>query len=477
MSLLIKPEPFSHASSIASSTRLFDAAAAAQRWVPAMDLAEAEDHFVLKADLPGPVRGGRLDRGRGRHAHHLRRAQGRARAARAGLAPHRALVRALQPLADAAGGRRPRRASSAEFDTRRARRPDPEARGASSRAGSRSAASNGKAPAVEGTAEREVAHRYASGRSAGRPSRIDARDGSARAGVLRLRARRGAHAGLRAARLERQRARAGRRRGRRAGLRDGAGQHLPPVHRRPGTSTSPRWAACTSSWAGGGRSSPTRAASRCSRWATARWPRRSSAAAATARVADPLDRGGGRALPLLHRRRPSGSWAPRPRWRCRPRWARTSRWPSTSARPSTSTATTRARSMERTHRWLDRCVAWHGEHGPDGQAALRDRAGRGGRGPARRVGGLRRRRRRRRASRSAARSGEEKEQMREVLGLVAARPARRAAAAPARDRRRGRHPARGGRGDRHLRLRHAHPPGPPRHGAGARSRAAAGGST
>jgi queuine tRNA-ribosyltransferase len=25
------------------------------------------------------------------------------------------------------------------------------------------------------------------------------------------------------------------------------------------------------------------------------------------------------------------------------------------------------RSLERTHRWLDRCVAWHGEHGPDGQ--------------------------------------------------------------------------------------------------------------
>jgi len=26
-----------------------------------------------------------------------------------------------------------------------------------------------------------------------------------------------------------------------------------------------------------------------------------------------------------------------------------------------------ARSMERTHRWLDRCVAWHGEHAPPGQ--------------------------------------------------------------------------------------------------------------
>jgi queuine tRNA-ribosyltransferase len=27
-----------------------------------------------------------------------------------------------------------------------------------------------------------------------------------------------------------------------------------------------------------------------------------------------------------------------------------------------------ARSTERTHRWLDRCVAWHGEHGPERQA-------------------------------------------------------------------------------------------------------------
>jgi queuine tRNA-ribosyltransferase len=27
-----------------------------------------------------------------------------------------------------------------------------------------------------------------------------------------------------------------------------------------------------------------------------------------------------------------------------------------------------ARSTERTHRWLDRCLAWHAEHGPEGQA-------------------------------------------------------------------------------------------------------------
>jgi len=29
-----------------------------------------------------------------------------------------------------------------------------------------------------------------------------------------------------------------------------------------------------------------------------------------------------------------------------------------------------ARSMERTHRWLGRCLDWHGEHGPEGQAVF-----------------------------------------------------------------------------------------------------------
>ena len=41
-----------------------------------------------------------------------------------------------------------------------------------------------------------------------------------------------------------------------------------------------------------------------------------------------------------------------------------------------------ARSTERTHRWLDRCLAWHAEHGPDGPGRLRDRPGRRGGGPA-----------------------------------------------------------------------------------------------
>jgi HSP20 family protein len=54
MALLMKPEPFSR-----EVDRLFDAffgtteTAQGRRWIPPMDLVEAGDHFVLKADLPG----------------------------------------------------------------------------------------------------------------------------------------------------------------------------------------------------------------------------------------------------------------------------------------------------------------------------------------------------------------------------------------------------------------------------------------
>ena len=53
MALLMRPEPFSR-----EVDRLFDAFFGTEReqgrrWVPAVDLVEAEDHFVLKADLPG----------------------------------------------------------------------------------------------------------------------------------------------------------------------------------------------------------------------------------------------------------------------------------------------------------------------------------------------------------------------------------------------------------------------------------------
>jgi HSP20 family protein len=52
MSVLVRPEPFS-----TEFTRLFnslwDAPAASSRWIPEMDLVESEDHYLLKADLPG----------------------------------------------------------------------------------------------------------------------------------------------------------------------------------------------------------------------------------------------------------------------------------------------------------------------------------------------------------------------------------------------------------------------------------------
>ena len=56
MALLVKPEPFTR-----EIDRVFDAffgqTDQARRWIPPIDLVEAEDHFVLKADLPGLTEG------------------------------------------------------------------------------------------------------------------------------------------------------------------------------------------------------------------------------------------------------------------------------------------------------------------------------------------------------------------------------------------------------------------------------------
>ena len=52
MALLMKPEPFSSEINRLFNT-LFDEGQLQQRWVPAMDLVESDDHFLLKADLPG----------------------------------------------------------------------------------------------------------------------------------------------------------------------------------------------------------------------------------------------------------------------------------------------------------------------------------------------------------------------------------------------------------------------------------------
>ena len=103
------------------------------------------------------------------------------------------------------------------------------------------------------------------------------------------------------------------------------------------------------------------------------------------------------------------------------------------------------RSMERTHRWLDRCVAWQREHGRDDQVLYGIVQGGVDRGPAGRVGRPTSRRAGVDGIAIGGSLGEDKEQMRQVLGWSIERPARRAAPPPAGHRRRGRHRARGGR--------------------------------
>ena len=50
---LFKPEPFSSEVNRLFNTLFTGGEERSERWLPAMDLVEAEDHFLLKADLPG----------------------------------------------------------------------------------------------------------------------------------------------------------------------------------------------------------------------------------------------------------------------------------------------------------------------------------------------------------------------------------------------------------------------------------------
>src|SRR5688572_28252814 len=153
MALLMKPEPFSR-----EVDRLFDTffggeAQAARRWVPPMDLVEAEDHFVLKADLPGlsegdvsiEVQDGTLSISGERKAEHESRERGWYRIERSFGSFSRSLT--LPDGVDAEG-------ISAEFDrgVLEVTIPKPEERKprrVQIQAGSRE---NGGAPAVEGSA-------------------------------------------------------------------------------------------------------------------------------------------------------------------------------------------------------------------------------------------------------------------------------------------------------------------------------------
>ena len=124
------------------------------------------------------------------------------------------------------------------------------------------------------------------------------------------------------------------------------------------------------------------------------------------------------------------------------------------------------RSMERTHRWLDRCVDWRERH-DQGRRLLFGIV----------QGGTHQDLRRQSAEAVAARRvdgiaiggtlGQDKEQMREVVDWSARSAPRGPSAAPPRDRRPRRH--RDGRScrDRHVRLRHSDSPGAPRYGTGA----------
>ena len=135
-----------------------------------------------------------------------------------------------------------------------------------------------------------------------------------------------------------------------------------------------------------------------------------------------------------------------------------------------------ARSTERTHRWLDRCLAWHAEHGPDDQlvygivqggveedlrrASAQEVAARGPGGIA--IGGT---------------LGEDKPQMYEVVEWAVSELPDAPAPPPARDRRDRRPAARRRARHRHLRLRDADPHRPPRHGGRSPTRRRAGAST
>ncbi len=155
MALSMKPEPFSR-----EVDRLFDAffggaAQSARRWVPPMDLVEADDHFVLKADLPGlgegdvsiEVQDGNLTISGERKAEHEAHERGWYRIERPFGGFNRSLT--LPDGVDADG-------ISAEFDrgVLEVRIPKPEERKPRRVAISSGAREgNGVAPAVEGTAQ------------------------------------------------------------------------------------------------------------------------------------------------------------------------------------------------------------------------------------------------------------------------------------------------------------------------------------
>jgi HSP20 family protein len=153
MALMVNPQPFSR-----DVDRLFDAffgsgEQQSRRWVPAIDLVEAEDHFVLKADLPGlaeddvsiEVQDGMLTISGERKAEHESRERGWYRVERAFGSFSRSLTLPDGVDADAI---------SARFDrgVLEVRVPKPEERKPRRVQIQAGAGANGGAPAVEGSA-------------------------------------------------------------------------------------------------------------------------------------------------------------------------------------------------------------------------------------------------------------------------------------------------------------------------------------
>jgi HSP20 family protein len=150
MALLMKPQPFTR-----DVDRLFDAffgpdREQGRRWVPPVDLVEAEDHFVLKVDLPGlseedvsiEVQDGNLTISGERSAEHESRERGWYRIERSFGSFNRSLTLPDGVDADAI---------TAHFDrgVLEVRIPKPEERKPRR---VEITAGNGSAPAVEGTA-------------------------------------------------------------------------------------------------------------------------------------------------------------------------------------------------------------------------------------------------------------------------------------------------------------------------------------
>jgi HSP20 family protein len=149
MALLVKPEPFTR-----EIDHVFDAffgqTDQGRRWVPPMDLVEADDNFVLKADLPGLSEGdvnielqdGTLTISGERKAEHEQREKGWYRIERSFGSFNRSLTLPDGVDADAI---------SAQFDrgVLEVRIPKPEERKPRR---VEISAGNGSAPAVEGSA-------------------------------------------------------------------------------------------------------------------------------------------------------------------------------------------------------------------------------------------------------------------------------------------------------------------------------------